>query len=55
MGFKAVILWTDVVLWLMLLGLAQYVRVVLRDESLRATWQRVFVTDAGMASAVVLT
>lgn len=54
MGFKAVILWTDVVLWLMLLGLAQYVRVVLRDEALRATWQRVFVTDAGMASAVVL-
>lgn len=54
MGFKAVILWTDVVLWLMLLGLAQYVRVVRRDEALRATWQRVFVTPAGMASAVVL-
>jgi peptide/nickel transport system permease protein len=54
MGFKFVVLWTDVVLWLMLLGLAQYIRVVRRDESLRATWQRVFVTQAGMASAVVL-
>jgi peptide/nickel transport system permease protein len=54
MPFKAVILWTDVVLWLMLLGLAQYIRVVRRDEALRATWQRVFVTQAGMASAVVL-
>lgn len=54
MGFKAVILWTDVVLWLMLLGLMFYIRTVRRDESLKATWQRVFVTDAGMASAVVL-
>jgi len=54
MGFKVVILWTDVVLWLMLLGLVQYIRVVRRDEALRATWQRVFVTQAGMASAVVL-
>lgn len=54
MGFKVVVLWTDAVLWLMLLGLAQYIRIVRRDESLRATWQRVFVTPAGMASAVVL-
>jgi peptide/nickel transport system permease protein len=54
MQFKAVILWTDVVLWLMLIGLAQYIRVVRRDEALSATWQRVFVTPAAMASAVVL-
>jgi peptide/nickel transport system permease protein len=54
MEFKAVILRTDVVLWLMMLGLAQYIRVVRRDEALRATWQRVFVTPAAMASAAVL-
>lgn len=54
MGFKAVILWSDVVLWLMLLGLAQYVRVVLRDEALRSTWRKVFTTPAAMASMVVL-
>ncbi|MBI3384020.1 MAG: ABC transporter permease [Aquabacterium sp.] len=54
MGLKLVVLWTDAVLWLMLMGLVQYIRAVRRDESLRATWQRVFVTPAGMASAVVL-
>jgi peptide/nickel transport system permease protein len=54
MDFKVVLLRTDIVLWLMLLGLLQYVRVVRRDESLRATWRRVFVTPAAMASATVL-
>jgi peptide/nickel transport system permease protein len=54
MQFKAVILWSDVILWLMLLGLAQYIRIVLRDEALRGTWRRVFVTPAAMASIVVL-
>jgi peptide/nickel transport system permease protein len=54
MGFKIVILWTDVVLWLMLLGLAQYIRVVRRDEALSGTWRKVFMAPAAMASAVVL-
>ena len=54
MSFKAVILWTDVVLWTMLLGLSLYVVVVRRDAALRATWRRVFQSNAAMASCVVL-
>jgi peptide/nickel transport system permease protein len=54
MDFKAVILWTDVVLWLMLALLGLYVRHVRRDDALRATWRKVFVQPASMASCVVL-
>jgi peptide/nickel transport system permease protein len=54
MSFKPVILWTDVVLWLMLLGLGLYVLKVRRDELLRASWLKVFAVPAAMASAVVL-
>ena len=36
--FKFVTLWTDVVLWVMLLGMGVYVRQVRRDAALRATW-----------------
>ena len=53
--FKLVVLWTDVVLWGMLVGLLAYVRVVRRDETLQATWRRVFVVPAAMAAAAVLT
>ena len=52
--FKFVMLWTDVVLWVMLLGLGLYGRQVRRDAALRATWRRVFVTPSAMASAVLL-
>ncbi|MFZ2296801.1 MAG: ABC transporter permease, partial [Aquabacterium sp.] len=52
--FKFVTLWTDVVLWVMLLGLGLYVRQVRRDAALRATWRRVFVTPSAMASSVLL-
>lgn len=54
MPFKAVILWTDVVMWLMLLGLGVYVRQVRRNESLSETWRQVFEVPAAMASAVLL-
>lgn len=54
MSFKVVVLWTDVVLWVMLLGLAWYVRLVRRDEPLRATWRRVFTVPAAMSAAVIL-
>jgi peptide/nickel transport system permease protein len=54
MPFKFVTLWTDVVLWLMVLGLIAYVVSVRRDEALVATWRRVFTVPAAMASAVVL-
>lgn len=52
--FKFVMLWTDVVLWVMLWGLGLYIRQVRRDAALRATWRRVFVTPSAMASAVLL-
>jgi peptide/nickel transport system permease protein len=54
MGLKLVILWTDVVLWLMLGGLAAYIVHVRRDPSLRATWGKVFASGPAMASSVVL-
>jgi peptide/nickel transport system permease protein len=54
MPFKAVILWTDVVMWLLLLGLGAYIVQVRRNESLSATWRQVFEVPAAMASAVLL-
>jgi peptide/nickel transport system permease protein len=54
MNFKPVFLWTDVVLWLMVLALMVYVRHVRRDASLSATWRQVFAKPAAMASSVVL-
>jgi peptide/nickel transport system permease protein len=53
-AMKPVILWTDVVMWLMLLSLAWYVRHVRRDTALRATWAKVFASPAAMASSVLL-
>lgn len=52
--FKPVILWTDAVMWLLVLALAWYVRHVRRDDALRATWHRVFTSSAAMASSVLL-
>ncbi len=52
--FKPVILWTDAVMWLLVLALAWYVRHVRRDDALRATWQRVFTSPAAMSSGVLL-
>jgi len=54
MSFKPVILWTDVVMWLMVLSLIWYVRGVRHDPALRATWAKVFAGPAAMASGVVL-
>jgi peptide/nickel transport system permease protein len=54
MNFKPVILWTDVVMWLMVVCLFWYIRGVRRDPALRATWAKVFAGPAAMASGVVL-
>ena len=54
MNFKPVILWTDAVMWLMVLCLAWYVHAIRRDAALRATWGKVFAGPAAMASGVVL-
>ncbi|HEX5310952.1 MAG TPA: ABC transporter permease [Aquabacterium sp.] len=54
MSFKPVILWTDVVMWVLLLALGAYVWRVWRDPVLRAAWRRVFENGAAVASCVVL-
>jgi peptide/nickel transport system permease protein len=52
---KAVLLATDLVLWLLLLAVAGYVWHALRTPTLRQTWRVVGRDAAAMASAVVLT
>lgn len=51
---KFVFLWTDLVLWLLVAGVAVYVRHALRSAHLRATWRHVTHNAAAMCSAVVL-
>lgn len=54
LSFKPVILWTDVVMWILVAALAAYVIRVRRDPVLSATWRRVFQNGSAMASFVVL-
>jgi peptide/nickel transport system permease protein len=54
MGFKFVLLWTDVALWLLFATLAGYAWRVSRHEHLRATWEKVLRDPAALCSAVVL-
>jgi peptide/nickel transport system permease protein len=54
MAPKIVILWTDVVVWLLIALLVGYAVVVRRSPELRATWRRVFSDAGAMASSVVL-
>ena len=49
-----VLLWTDLVVWLLLLLMAGYARHVARQPNLRATWRRVFQNAPALAAAVVL-
>lgn len=51
---KFVFLWTDLVLWLLVAGVALYVRHVLRTANLRSTWGHVTRSAPAMCSAVVL-
>ena len=51
---KFVVLWTDVVLLLLVLTLAWYVRHVSRSPNLRATWSKVLADAPALCSAVVL-
>jgi len=54
MPFKPVLLWTDVLVWLLVatvIGCAFYVR---RHEHLLAPWRRVARSASGMAAATVL-
>ncbi len=54
MGFKFVLLWTDVALWLLFAALAGYALHVRRSAPLRATWLKVLRDPAALCSALVL-
>jgi peptide/nickel transport system permease protein len=49
-----VLLWTDVLVYLLVAGVAGFVLLVRRHEHLRAPWQRVARDPAAMAAAVLL-
>jgi peptide/nickel transport system permease protein len=51
---KFVLLWTDVVVWLLLLLMLAYGWVVSRNPALAANWRKVFHTPAAMASSMLL-
>lgn len=51
---KFVLLWTDLAVWLMALGLLGYALHVRRRPDLRQKWRRVFQDPGAMGSAVVL-
>ncbi|MCL4470482.1 MAG: ABC transporter permease [Gammaproteobacteria bacterium] len=54
MLFKPVLLWTDMLLFLLLAGVAFYAWRVRRREHLLQPWRRLMRSRSGMASAVVL-
>ena len=51
---KFVFLWTDAVLWLLVLGLVGYVVYVLRTEELARKWRKVLNNKTAVAAAAVL-
>jgi peptide/nickel transport system permease protein len=54
MSFLPVLLWSDVLIWLLLLGAMVLGVLSARNPLLRAAWQRVGRSRAGMASATLL-
>ncbi|MDD5241164.1 MAG: ABC transporter permease [Sulfuricella sp.] len=54
MLFKPVLLWTDVLLWLLLAGVGLYAWKVRQREHLIRPWRRLLRSRSGVASAVVL-
>jgi peptide/nickel transport system permease protein len=54
MGFKLVLLWTDVALWALFAALVAYALRVRRDPNLRASWQKVLRDPAALSAGVVL-
>ncbi len=54
MGFKFVILWTDVALWALFAAILGYSFRVSRHDTLRATWRRVLRDAPALYSAFVL-
>lgn len=54
MGFKFVILWTDVALWALFAAIFGYAWRVAHHPTLRATWRKVLRDPAALSSALVL-
>ena len=54
MGFKFVVLWTDVALWLLFAAMLGYGIRVARHDTLRASWRRVLRDAPALCSALVL-
>jgi peptide/nickel transport system permease protein len=54
MGFKLVVLWTDVVVWALLVLLLGYGVAAARNAERARTWRRVFADPGAMAASVVL-
>jgi len=54
MGFKFVILWTDVALWALFAGLIGYAWRVSRHDTLRTTWRRVLRDAPALCSSMLL-
>jgi peptide/nickel transport system permease protein len=54
MGFKFVVLWTDVALWALFAGIVVYAWRVSHHPTLRATWWKVLRDPAALCSALVL-
>ena len=54
MGFKFVILWTDVALWALFASIGVYAWRVKHHDTLRATWRRVLRDAPALCSAFVL-
>ncbi len=54
MGFKLVVLWTDVALWLLFAAIAAYAWRVVHHPTLRANWHKVMRDAAALCSALLL-
>lgn len=54
MNFQVVLLWSDVLLWLLLVSVLGFAGLVLRSEPLRAAWGKVGTSRKGMAAATLL-
>ena len=52
---KFVLLWTDAAMWLLVVALLLYVRMVLRRPGLRATWKKVFGDAAAFSRSRLMT
>ena len=54
MGFQIVVLWSDELVWLLVVASVVLGVVISRNPPLRSAWQRVGANRIGMASATVL-